>query len=342
MRPVSPTAGRKPSSPSMSAEVERHRLIFRRTGGPEVIEAEPLGALEPGPGEVLIRHEAIGLNFIDTYHRTGLYKLPLPSGLGSEAAGVVEAAGAGADFREGDRVAYALGPPGAYATHRILPADRLVRLPEGIGAETAAAVMLKGCTAEFLIERCARVQAGEWVLVHAAAGGVGSILVPWLKAIGANVVAHAGSAEKAAMAARLGADHALSCPFDELADEVKRLSGGVRAVFDGVGAASWAASLTSLNRRGLMISFGNASGPVPPVSPLELSRAGSLFLTRPTLGDYVAAPGELQASAARLFEMVNSGTVPVRIGARFPLAEAAEAHRALEARQTMGSTLLIP
>jgi len=319
-----------------------YRLVVHETGGPEVIEVEPLGALVPGPGEVLVRHEAIGLNFIDTYHRTGLYPLPLPSGLGSEAAGVVEAAGESADFRAGDRVAYALGPPGAYATHRILPADRLVRLPDGIGAETAAATMLKGCTAEFLIERCAKVQAGEWVLVHAAAGGVGSILVPWLKAIGARVIAHAGSAEKAAMAAERGADHVLSCPFDELAGEVKRLIGGVRAVFDGVGAASWAASLASLERRGLMVSFGNASGPVPPVSPLELSRAGSLFLTRPTLGDYVAAPGELQRSAARLFEMIGSGAVPVQIGARFPLAEAAQAHRALEARQTTGSTLLIP
>ena len=321
---------------------ERYRLIFRETGGPEVIEAEPLGALLPGPGEVLIRHEAIGLNFIDTYHRTGLYPLPLPSGLGSEAAGTVEAAGEGVEFRAGDRVAYALGPPGAYATHRIVPAERLVRLPDSIDPKTAAAAMLKGCTAEFLIERCASVQAGDWVLVHAAAGGVGSIMVPWLKAIGAKVVAHAGSAEKAAMAARLGADHALSCPFDELAAEVKRLSGGVRVVFDGVGAASWAASLASLKRRGLMISFGNASGPVPPVSPLELSRAGSLFLTRPTLGDYVAEPGELRASAARLFEMIGRGAIPVTIGARFPLAEAAEAHRALEARQTTGSTLLIP
>jgi len=321
---------------------ERYRLIFRKTGGPEVIEAEPLGALEPGPGEVLVRHQAIGLNFIDTYHRTGLYKLPLPSGLGSEAAGTVEAAGEGTDFREGERVAYALGPPGAYATHRLLPADRLVRLPDSIDAETAAAAMLKGCTAEFLIERCARVKAGDWVLVHAAAGGVGSILVPWLKAIGARVIAHAGSAEKAAMAADRGADHALSCPFDELADEVQRLTGGVRIVLDGVGAASWAASLASLKRRGLMVSFGNASGPVPPVSPLELSRAGSLFLTRPTLGDYVAEPGELQAAAARLFEMIGSGAVPVRIGARFPLAEAAEAHRALEARRTIGSTLLVP
>ena len=323
---------------------ERYRLVIRSTGGPDVIEREPLGALVPGPGEVLIRHEAIGLNYIDTYHRSGLYPLSLPSGLGSEAAGVVETAGDGAGFAEGDRVAYALAPPGAYATHRVIGADRLVRLPDAIDSETAAAVMLKGCTAEMLVERCAKVQAGDWVLVHAAAGGVGSILVLWLKAVAARVIAHAGSAEKAAIARDLGADHALSCSFDELAEMVREITGGagVRAVFDGVGAASWAASLKSLGRRGLMVSYGNASGPVPPFSPLELARGGSLFLTRPTLFDYAATPEEVQASAARLFEMIGSGAIPVRIGARFPLADAADAHRALESRATTGSTLLIP
>jgi NADPH2:quinone reductase len=204
--------------------------------------------------------------------------------------------------------------------------------------------MLKGCTAEMLIERCAKVQAGDWVLVHAAAGGVGSILVPWLKAVGARVIGHAGSAEKAGIAQGLGADHSLSCPFDELAEKVRGITegAGVRAVFDGVGAASWASSLASLGRRRLMVSYGNASGPVPPFSPLELARGGSLFLTRPTLHDYVATRGELEASAARLFEMIRSGAVPVRIGARFPLADAADAHRALEVRKTTGSTLLIP
>ncbi|MBV9881425.1 MAG: quinone oxidoreductase [Sphingomonadaceae bacterium] len=321
-----------------------YRLIIRKTGGPEVIEREELGPLTPGPGEVLVRHQAIGLNFIDTYYRSGLYPLSLPSGLGSEAAGVVEAAGEGSGFREGERVAYALGPPGAYATHRLVAADRLVRLPDDVDAETAAAVMLKGCTAEMLVERCAKVQAGDWVLVHAAAGGVGSLLVPWLKAVGAKVIAHAGSAEKAEIADALGADHSLHCPFEELADQVRALTGGagVRSVLDGVGAASWAASLASLGRRGLMVTYGNASGPVPPFSPLELSRRGSLFVTRPTLGDYVATRAELEASAARLFEMLRSGAIQVQIGARFPLAHAAEAHRALEARKTTGSTLLIP
>ena len=344
MPPRLPTAAQRPSSPSMSAEMDRYRLIIRKTGGPEVLEREELGALEPGPGEVLVRHEAIGLNYIDTYHRSGLYPLTLPSGLGSEAAGIVEAAGAGAGFAPGDRVAYALAPPGAYATHRLIAADRLVRLPDDVDAESAAAVMLKGCTAEMLVERCAKVQAGDWVLVHAAAGGVGSILVPWLKAVGAQVIAHAGSAEKADIAKELGADQALSCPLDELAPQVRGITGGasVRSVFDGVGAASWKASLASLGRRGLMVSYGNASGPVPPFSPLELARGGSLFVTRPTLGDYVATREELQASATRLFEMIRSGAIPVRIGTRFPLANAAEAHRALEARKTTGSTLLIP
>jgi NADPH2:quinone reductase len=324
--------------------MERYRLVIRRTGGPEVIEREALGELVPGPGEVLVRHEAIGLNYIDTYHRSALYPLTLPSGLGSEAAGLVEGAGEGSGFEPGERVAYALAPPGAYATHRLIAADRLVRLPPDVEAEIAAAVMLKGCTAEMLVERCARVQAGDWVLVHAAAGGVGSLLVPWLKAVGANVVAHAGSAEKAAIAKDLGADHALSCPFDDLAEKLRDITSGVgvRTVFDGVGAASWTASLASLGRRGLMVSYGNASGPVPPFSPLELARGGSLFLTRPTLGDYVATREALQASAARLFEMIRSGAIPVRIGARFPLGDAAEAHRALEARATTGSTLLIP
>lgn len=322
----------------------RFRLVIRRTGGPEVIEREPLGMLTPGLGEVLIRHTAIGLNYIDTYHRSGLYPLELPSGLGSEGAGMVEEVGEGVAFRPGDRVAYPAAPPGAYATHRLVAADRLVALPEDISFETAAAAMLKGCTGEMLIERCAQVGEGEWVLVHAAAGGVGSILVPWLKAIGARVIAHAGSAEKAALAAGAGAEQALSCPFDELAEKVREITGGagVRVVLDGVGAASWEASLASLGKRGLMVSYGNSSGPVPPFSPLVLARGGSLFLTRPTLFDYIARPDELQASAARLFEMIRSGAVPVRIGARFALAEAAEAHRALEARATTGSTLLIP
>lgn len=322
-----------------------YRLVIRATGGPDVIEREELGPLSPGPDEVLVRHEAIGLNFIDTYHRAGLYPLALPSGLGSEAAGIVETVGANvADFAAGDRVGCFSGALGAYATHRLVPAARLIKLPDGIDSETAAATMLKGCTAEMLIERCARVEAGQKVLVHAAAGGVGSLLVPWLKAIGARVIAHAGTPEKARIATELGADHALDCPMDELAERVRALTGsaGVELVLDGVGAASWKASLASLARRGLLVTYGNASGPVPPFTALDLTRAGSVFVTRPTLFDYVATPEEMRASAARLFQMIAKGAVPVRIGARFPLAEAAEAHRALEARRTTGSTLLIP
>jgi NADPH2:quinone reductase len=320
-------------------------IRFRRTGGPEVLETELLEIGQPGAGEVLVRHEAIGLNFIDTYVRSGLYPAELPSGLGSEAAGVVEAVGPGVgEFEPGDRVGYFVAPTGAYATHRILPARLCVKLPDAISSEQAAAAMLKGSTAEFLIERCARVQPGQTVLVHAAAGGVGSIAVQWLKAIGATVIAHSGNAAKAAMASELGADLSLDVSLDKLSERVRGFTGGkgVPVVLDGVGAASWEASLASAARRGLIVSFGNASGPVPPFSMLELSRRGSLFVTRPTLFDYCATPEEMRASAARLFQLMLSGAIKVRIGARFNLADAADAHRALEARRTTGSTVLIP
>jgi NADPH2:quinone reductase len=322
-----------------------YSFILRETGGPEVLEAEHIDVPRPGPGQVLVRHEAVGLNFIDTYHRSGLYKLPLPSGLGAEAAGVVEALGEGVeDFREGQRVGYFTGPLGAYATHRAIDAARLVALPDAVSFEQAAASMLKGCTAEYLVERCARVQPGEAVLVHAAAGGVGSILVPWLKHAGARVIAHAGDSRKAAMAEALGADHALCCPLDDLAAEVRSLTEGkgVPIVLDGVGAASWRASLGSVARRGLIVSYGNASGPVPPFTALDLLAAGSIFVTRPTLADYAATPDEMRASAARLFELIANGTIEVKIGQTFPLLEAADAHRAIEARKTTGSTVLIP
>lgn len=322
-----------------------YRFCLTQTGGPEVLEAEIIDPPHPGDGEVLVRHEAVGLNFIDTYHRSGLYPLPLPSGLGTEAAGVVEAVGAGVEeFREGQRVGYFSGPLGAYATHRAIPADRLVKLPEGIASEVAAAAMLKGCTAEFLVERCARIEAGEAVLVHAAAGGVGSILVPWLKSLGAVVIAHAGTSKKAELAKAVGADHALCCPMEELAGEVRALTGGkgVPVALDGVGAASWQASIGSVARRGLLVTYGNASGPVPAFTALDLLKAGSIFVTRPTLFDYIPTADEMRTSAARLFEMIAGGTIEVRIGARFPLTEAAEAHRAIEGRATTGSTVLIP
>lgn len=322
-----------------------YAFILRQTGGPEVLEAEHIDIPRPGPGEVLVRHEAVGLNFIDTYHRSGLYKLPLPSGLGGEAAGVVEAVGEDVSgFREGHRVGYFTGPLGSYATHRTIAADRLVRLPDSLSCEDAAAAMLKGCTAEYLVERCARVEAGQAVLVHAAAGGMGSLLVQWLKAIGATVIAHAGDSRKAALATELGADHALCCPMESLASEVRTLTDGqgVPVVLDGVGAASWKASLGSVARRGLLVTYGNASGPVPPFSALDLLGAGSIFVTRPTLADYCRTSDELQASAKRLFEMVEKGAVTIRTGATFPLLKAGEAHRALESRSTTGSTVLIP
>jgi NADPH2:quinone reductase len=320
-------------------------IILREHGGPEVLRVEPIPIPIAGPGQALVRHEAVGLNFIDTYHRSGLYRLSLPSGLGGEAAGIVEAVGEGvADFAPGDRVGYFSGPPGAYASHRAVDSSKVVKLPDSISFEQAAAAMLKGCTAEYLIERCARIEAGQAVLVHAAAGGVGSILVPWLKAVGATVIAHAGDPRKAAIAAELGADHSLSCPMEELAGEVRELTGGegVPVVLDGVGAASWKASLGAAARRGLIVSYGNASGPVPPFTPLDLLAAGSVFVTRPTLADYCATPEEMRRSAARLFEMIESGVVQVRIGARFPLTKAADAHRAIESRATTGSTVLIP
>jgi NADPH2:quinone reductase len=319
-------------------------IMFARTGGPEVLEVREMAVPRPAAGEVLVRHEAIGLNFIDTYYRTGLYQASLPAGLGNEAAGVIERVGQHvAEFREGDRVGYFTGPIGAYASHRAVPVERLVKLPGGISAETAAAAMLKGATAEYLIERCARVQQGQWVLVHAAAGGVGSILVPWLKAIGARVIAHSGSPEKATIARNLGADHSLSCTIGSLAAEVRALTGGegVPAVLDGVGAASWEASLGAVARCGLVVSYGNASGPVPPFSALDLLRAGSIFVTRPTLADYCPTPEAMRASAARLFEVIGTGAVPVTVSARFALRDAAEAHRALEARRTTGSTVLV-
>ena len=324
---------------------EPYAFVVRETGGPEALAAELIDLPAPAAGQVLVRHEAVGLNFIDTYHRSGLYKVPLPTGLGNEAAGVVEAVGEGVSgFRPGDRVGYFTGPLGAYATHRVLDADRLVKLPESVSFELAAAAMLKGCTAEYLVERCAGVKPGQDVLVHAAAGGVGSILVQWLKAIGAVVIAHAGDSRKAAMAKDLGADHALCCPLEALASEVRLVTTGkgVPVVLDGVGAASWSAALGSVARRGLIVTYGNASGPVPPFTALDLLAAGSIFVTRPTLGDYCGTPDEMRASAARLFEMIERGAVNVRIGARFALTEAAAAHRAIESRATTGSTVLLP
>ncbi len=316
-------------------------MVIRKFGGPEVIEREDFDPGKPGADEVLVENEAIGLNFIDTYYRTGLYDAPFPIALGSESVGKVVAVGSGVtDFAVGDRVG-SVSAPGAYATHRILPAARIVRVPDGISAEDAAATMLKGFTACYLAEDTIALSAGQVALVHSAAGGVGSILVPWLRDKGVTVIAHAGTPEKAASVA---ADHSLSGSFDALPDQVKAITGGqgVDVVYDGVGKDSWAASLACLKRRGLMASYGNASGAVPPITLLELMRGGSLYVTRPTLADYIAAPRDLAHTAERLFDRMKRGVVKAVIGQRFALADAADSHRALEARQTVGSTVLIP
>ena len=319
-------------------------IEVRRTGGPEVLELVERPTPEPGPGEVLVRQEAIGLNYIDTYHRSGFYKVDPPFVPGGEAAGVVQKLGHGVSrFAVGDRVAYA-GGFGSYAGYRVLPAGRAVRVPDGISSETAAAALLKGMTAEYLVRRTYPLRAGETALVYAAAGGVGSILTPWAKALDAVVIAVVGGTGKADIARGLGADHVIDHRAEDIAARVREITAGegVRVVYDGVGSATFEASLASLGRRGMLVSYGNASGPLPPLDVLELSRRGSLYLTRPTLGDYVATTEDLDASARALFEMILSGRVGIRIDRRYPLEQAAEAHRALEASETTGSTLLVP
>jgi NADPH2:quinone reductase len=320
-------------------------IRFETTGGPEVLQLVEVETPTPGPGQILIRHQAIGLNFIDTYHRSGLYPVKLPSGLGSEAAGMVEAVGDGVTrFQVGDLAAYAGGPLGAYAEASVVAADRAVRPPAGTDARQAAAVMLKGMTAEFLLRRCYPLRAGQTALIHAAAGGVGQILVQWAKAIGATVIATAGSPDKTERARALGADHVIAYRDADVAAEVRRLTDGrgVDVAYDAVGRSTFEGTFASLARRGTFVSFGNASGPVPPVEALQLARGGSLFFTRPTLFDYIATTEELDESAAALFAMLASGAVKVAIGQTFGLAEAAEAHRALEGRATVGATLLLP
>lgn len=316
-----------------------------RHGGPEVLELVEIEQPRPGPGEILIRNQAIGLNFIDTYHRTGLYPVKLPSGLGMEGAGEVVEIGEGVDrFAVGDLAAYASGPIGAYAEFHVVKAARAVRPPAEVGADVAAAGLLKGMTAEFLLRRCYPVQAGQTILVHAAAGGVGSILVQWAKALGATVIGTVGSEEKAARVRELGGDHVILYRDQDVAAEVRRLTdgAGVPVAYDSVGAATFEATLNSLARRGLFVSYGNASGPAPAILPGRLSQLGSLFLTRPTLFDYVATTAELDASAAALFDVIASGQVRIDIGQTFPLAEAKTAHQALEGRETVGASLLIP
>lgn len=320
-------------------------IVVTEVGGPEVLEWTDRDPGVPGPGEVLVRHTAVGLNFIDVYHRTGLYPVELPFTPGAEAAGVVERVGDGVDdLSPGDRVAYTSnGPIGSYSEVRVMPCWRLVRLPDGVSNEVAAAIMVKGCTVEYLVRRTYAVQEGDFVLLTAAAGGVGLIACQWLRALGARVIGTVGTAEKGELARENGCEHVILYREEDVAQRVAEITEGARCAvaYDSVGKSTFEASLHSLRPRGMLVTFGNASGPVEPISPLLLARNGSLFLTRPTLGHYYATPEETAAGTAALFEMVVSGKVTPHIGARYPLADVSEAHRALEARETVGSTVLM-
>ena len=313
-------------------------------GGPEVLRWEDVPTPEPGPGEALVHHAAVGLNYIDVYFRTGLYKTALPATIGMEASGTVTAIGAGVtQVAVGDRVAYASAPIGAYATDRVIAADRLVRLPDGIDFNTAAAMMLQGMTAQYLLRRTYKVQPGETILVHAAAGGVGLILCQWAKHLGATVIGVVSTREKAELAHAHGAAHVIVGHAD-LPAEVKRITGGamVPVVYDSVGKDTFMASLDCLAPLGMMVSYGNASGPVGAVDVGLLGAKGSLFLTRPSLATYLAKHSDLNWAATDLFDVVQKGVVRIRVNQTFPLSAAADAHRALEARQTTGSTVLLP
>ncbi len=318
---------------------------FEQTGGPDVLQVVDVPTPMPGPGQVLIRNQAIGVNFIETYQRSGLYPVKLPSGLGGEGAGVVQAAGEGVDrVKVGDLVAYAGGVMGAYAEYAVLPAARVVKVPDGIDAQTAAASLLKGMTVEAFVMRLRRARMGEAILVHAAAGGVGQIMVQWLKAMGVVVIATVGSDDKAAKVRELGADHVILYREQDVAAEVKRITDGrgVSAAYDSVGKDTFDATLNSLARRGWFVSFGNASGPVPAFEPILLMRHGSIVFTRPTLFDFTFTTQELDASAAAVFSMIANDRVKIEIGQTFALADVRKAHEALEARETIGASLLIP
>ena len=322
-----------------------HAIRIHAHGGPEVLQWEAVAASEPGPGEVLIRQTAIGLNFIDVYERTGLYPGALPAGLGREGAGVVEAVGPRVKgVAVGDRVAYASQQPGAYAQERLIAADRVVKIPDGVSDRLAAAAMLKGLTAHFLLRRTHRVRKGDAVVVHAAAGGVGLIAAQWARSLGAQVIGVVGSDAKAAVAREHGCHHTLVLGRDDLAARVREFTGGQGAhvVYDSIGKDTFFASLDCLRPLGLMVSYGNASGPVPPVAPLELARRGSLFLTRPTLFHYIARRADLDRAARELFDAIGRGVVRIEIGQSYALQDVAQAHRDLEARRTVGSTVLIP
>jgi NADPH2:quinone reductase len=317
-------------------------------GGPEQLKVVDVSVGEPGPGEIRIRHQACGLNFIDVYHRTGLYPLPLPHALGMEGAGVVEAVGPGvAHLKAGDRAAYVSQPPGSYCDVRVMPAKTVVKLPDGIAFDTAAAMMLKGLTAQYLLKKTlpqGGLHAGDFVLFHAAAGGVGLIACQWARAMGLQLIGTAGSDEKCRLAREHGAAHTINYAREDFAARVKEITGGkgVKVVYDSVGKDTFDKSLDCLAPFGLMASFGNASGPVPPFAPGILGPKGSLYLTRATLFTHIATREAMQAMADDLFAVVGSGQVAIRIDQRYPLPEVAQAHRDLEARKTTGSTVLLP
>jgi NADPH2:quinone reductase len=321
-----------------------HAVRIHETGGPEKLKWEEVPVPDPGPGEVRVRNSAIGLNFIDTYQRSGLYPMALPFTLGSEGAGVVEAVGPRVKtLKAGDRVAYS-GPLGAYAEVLLRPVDRLVKIPAGITDTTAAAMMLKGLTAQYLLRRTYRVRAGDTILVHAAAGGVGLILCQWAKALGARVIGTVGSAEKVPLAKKAGCRDVIDTGTENFVERVKAITRGkgVPVVYDGVGKDTFMGSLDCLSPLGMMVSFGNASGAVPPFNIGLLAQKGSLFLTRPTLNTYAATAEDLQKAARELFRVVASGKVRISINQTYPLREAAQAHQDLEARKTTGSTVLLP
>ncbi len=322
-----------------------HAIRIHQPGGPEVMQWEEFTPGDPGPGQARVRHTAVGLNFIDTYHRSGLYKLPMPTGLGSEGAGVVEAVGPGVgDIKPGDRVAYSGGAPGAYAEVRVMPVDRLVKLPDGVSERTAATLMLKGLTTQYLFRQTYPLKAGETIVFHAAAGGVGLIACQWARVLGVTMIGTVGSDEKAAIAKAHGCAHTIVYTREDYVARVKEITGGkgVPVVYDGVGKAMFPSSLDCLSPRGLYVNFGNASGPVPPLDMLMLSAKGSLYVTRPTLVTYTATRQALLAMAEEMFGLVKAGKIVNEPRQTYALKDAAQAHRDLEARKTTGSTLLIP
>ena len=319
-------------------------IRFHKAGGAEVLQMDDVPVGDPGAGQARIRHTAIGVNFVDTYQRSGLYPMQLPQVAGNEGAGVVEAVGAGVtDLKAGDRVAYT-GLTGSYCEQRVVPADRMVKLPQGISEETAASMMLKGLTVHYLIFSTYAVKKGETVLWHAAAGGVGLIACQWLKALGVTVIGTAGSEEKMALAKAHGAEHVINYNKENFVERVKGITGGkgVPVVYDGVGKSTWEGSLDCLRPRGLVVSFGNASGPVPPVNLGILSTKGSLYVTRPTLATHIASRADLLERSNALFDVVKSGQVKIETTARYKLADAQQAHRDLESRKTTGSIILTP